>query len=68
VLGTSDLLLIFSTMEKTLFADFEVRLRFDAVLVDQRARFDLRKEELRRVLIARHNVQPPKSSQASPQP
>jgi hypothetical protein len=68
VLGTFDLLLVCSAMEKTLFADLEGRLRFDAVLVDQRVRFNLRKEELRRVLIARHNVRPQKSSQASPSP
>jgi hypothetical protein len=68
VLGTFDLLLVCTAMEKTLFTDLEARLRFDAVLVDKRARFDQRKEELRRVLIAHYNVQPPNSPQASTQP
>jgi len=48
-------------MERTFFEDFKTRLELDATLMQMRHEFEIYKENLRRTLIARYNVQPPRS-------
>jgi hypothetical protein len=55
------MLLTCFTMERTLFADYESRLRLDYELVRMRTKFEFYKEQLRQKMIARYNVKPPKS-------
>jgi hypothetical protein len=54
------MLLACFTMERTLFSDYEDRLKLDAVLVRMRADFERYKEQLRRMLIVRYQVKPPR--------
>lgn len=54
------MLLIFFTMEQTLFRDYESRrLQLNEVLRQMRADFEVRKEQLRRKVIVHYNVAPP---------
>ncbi len=55
------MLLTCFTMERTLFSDYEDRLKLDPELARMRAEFDQYKERLRRELIRRYEVKPPKS-------
>jgi hypothetical protein len=48
-------------MEYTLFGDFEARLHLDDRLLRMRHDFELFKEQCRRELITRYNMQPPAS-------
>jgi hypothetical protein len=54
------MLLACFTMERTLFSDYEDRLKLDAELVRMRTEFERYKEQLRRALIIRYQVKPPK--------
>jgi hypothetical protein len=54
------MLLPCSTMEKTLFNDFESRLKLDDGLMRMRDEFERRKERLRRELIVRYDIKPPR--------
>ncbi|MGH9455155.1 MAG: hypothetical protein ACRD2O_14425, partial [Terriglobia bacterium] len=54
------MLLACFTMERTLFSDYEDRLKLDDGLVRMRAEFERHKEQLRRNLILRYQVKPPK--------
>ncbi|HEY6292438.1 MAG TPA: hypothetical protein VI455_12885 [Terriglobia bacterium] len=54
------MLLACFTMERTLFSDYESRLKLDDVLVGMREEFERDKEKLRRDLIARYQIAPPK--------
>jgi hypothetical protein len=58
------MLLTCFTMERTLYTDYESRLRFDHELLRMRAKFERFKEQVRRILIARYNVQPPRPKSA----
>ena len=60
------MLLACFTMERTFFLDYESRLKFDDTLLKMRAEFEARKEQLRRELIVRYNVQPPATKAATP--
>ena len=55
------LLLACFTMERTLFSDYEDRLKLDDGLMRMRDEFERYKEQLRRKLIIRYQVKPPKS-------
>lgn len=46
-------------MEKVFFSAFDARLKLDPSLVNKRDEFDRRKEETRRRIIKRFNIQPP---------
>lgn len=54
------MLLACFTMERTLFSDYEDRLRLDDGLVRMRNEFERYKEQLGRDLIVRYQVKPPK--------
>jgi len=54
------MLLTCFTMERTLFSDYEGRLKLDDKLVRMREEFEHYKEHLRRKLIDRYQVKPPK--------
>lgn len=54
------MLLACFTMERTLFSDYEDRLKLDDVLVRMRDEFERYKEQLRRHLIVRYQVKPPR--------
>ena len=60
------MLLICLAMEQTLFRDYESRLRFDDTLLQMRAKFEQRKEQLRKELIVRLKVPPPAARSVSP--
>jgi hypothetical protein len=60
------MLLMCFTMERTLFCDYESRLRFDDKLLGMRADFEHRKEHLRRELIVRHKIAAPRAAGALP--
>jgi hypothetical protein len=47
------------TMERTLFSDYESRLKLDHVLVRMREEFENYKEQVREYLKGRYNVEPP---------
>ena len=47
-------------MERTLFEDFRCRFELDTRLMDTRRDFEIFKETLRRTLIAKYNIPPPK--------
>jgi hypothetical protein len=51
----------FFKMEKTLFLDYEERLKLDETLLRMRKEFDVRKEILRRKLIVHYELKPPPS-------
>ena len=53
-------------MEQTFFEDYKTRFQFDARLVQMRHEFEIYKENLRRILIAKHNIQPPAPTPAHP--
>jgi hypothetical protein len=55
------MLLACFTMERTLFSDYEERLKLDDGLMRMRDEFEQYKEQLRRMLIVRYQVRPPKS-------
>jgi hypothetical protein len=55
------MLLACFTMERTLFSDYEERLKLDDGLMRMRDEFEQYKEHLRRMLIVRYQVRPPKS-------
>jgi hypothetical protein len=55
------MLLACFTMERTLFSDYEERLKLDDGLIRMRDEFEQYKEHLRRMLIVRYQVRPPKS-------
>jgi hypothetical protein len=55
------MVLTFFEMEKTLYSDYDDRLKLDDVLLRMRQEFEVRKETLRRKLIQRFNLKPPKS-------
>jgi len=55
------LLLACFTMERTLFSDYEDRLKLDDGLMRMRDEFERYKEQLRRKLIIRYQVKPTKS-------
>ncbi|MGD0858386.1 MAG: hypothetical protein ABR912_03610 [Terracidiphilus sp.] len=48
-------------MERTFFEDYKTRLQLDGQLVQMRHNFEIFKENLRRELIVKYNVQPPPS-------
>jgi len=54
------MLLTCTTMERTMFGDYESRLRLDPQLVRMRAEVDICKEQLRKKLAIRYKVQRPK--------
>jgi hypothetical protein len=54
-----ELLLICSTMERTLFGDYEWRLKLDDRLARMRLEFQTYKEQVRQNLINRHNIPAP---------
>lgn len=56
------MLLACYTMERTLFSDYEDRLKLDDALVDMRAEFERYKEQIRRTLIVRYQIKPPKAA------
>jgi len=56
------MLLACFTMERTLFSDYEDRLKLDDGLVRLRADFERYKEQLRRILINRYQIEPPKAA------
>lgn len=58
-LGLFAMLLACSTMEQTLFGDYEGRLKLDIELMRMRGEFDKYKEQLRQMLIKRYKVEPP---------
>ena len=58
-LGLFAMLLTCSTMEQTLFSDYEGRLELDNKLTRMRGEFDKYKEQLRQMLIKRYKVEPP---------
>ena len=53
-------------MERTFFEDYKTRFHLDGRLVQMRHDFEIYKENLRRTLIARYNVQPPPSKPTHP--
>jgi hypothetical protein len=55
------MVLTFFEMEKTLYSDFDNRLKLDDALLRMRQEFEVRKETLRRKLIQRFNLKPPPS-------
>jgi hypothetical protein len=63
--SSAKMLLICFTMEQILFRDYESRLRFDDRLLQMRAEFEHRKEQLRKELIVRLKVPPPAARVAS---
>jgi hypothetical protein len=60
VMSLFSMLLACFTMERTLFSDYENLLKLDPELVRMRAEFERYKEQLRRVLIVRYQVKPPR--------
>jgi len=54
------MLLTCFTMERILFKDHETRLQFDESLLQMRAKFEIYKERLRKRLIARYKIPPPR--------
>jgi len=60
------MLLTFSTVERTLFCDYESRLQFDESLLQLRHEFDARKEKLRKTIIARYKIPPPNVAKTKP--
>jgi hypothetical protein len=56
------MLLACFTMERTLFSDYEDRLKLDDGLVRLRADFERYKEQLRRILINRYQIEPPEAA------
>jgi hypothetical protein len=59
-LSLFSMLLACFTMERTLFSDYEDRLKLDDGLVRMRAEFERHKEQVRTTLIVRYQVKPPK--------
>lgn len=59
------MLLMCFTMERTLFVDYESRLKFDDGLLQMRAEFQQRKERLRKELIVRLKIPAPASCAVS---
>lgn len=55
------MVLTFFEIEKTLYSDYEDRLKLDDALLRMRQEFEVRKEALRRKLIQRFNLKPPSS-------
>jgi hypothetical protein len=55
------MVLTFFEMEKTLYSDYDDRLKLDDALLRMRQEFEVRKETLRRKLIQRFNLKPPPS-------
>jgi len=53
-------------MERTFFDDYKSRFDLDTKLVQMRHDFDIFKENLRRILIARYKVQPPPTNPIHP--
>jgi hypothetical protein len=53
------MLLTCSTMERTMFADYEGRLKLDDRLMDMRSEFEQYKEQVREILKVRYNVTRP---------
>ena len=51
-------------MERTFFEDYKTRLQLDAKLMRMRRDFEIFKENLRRTIITRYNVQPPPTKPA----
>lgn len=58
-LETFTMVLTFFVMEKTLYSDYEDRLKLDDILHQMRRKFDVRKERLRKKLIDRFELKPP---------
>ncbi len=67
-LGLFAMLLTCSTMEQTLFSDYQDRLKLDSELMRMRGEFDRYKEQLRKTLIKRYNVEPPGGIYPAPRP
>jgi len=59
-------LLTCNLMERTFFEDFRIRFQLDEQLAQMRQSFEILKENLRRLLIAKYNVQPPASKPTRP--
>jgi hypothetical protein len=55
------MLLTCSTMERTMYGDYNGRLKLDDVLLRMRSEFERYKEQLREVLKIRYNLKPPDS-------
>jgi hypothetical protein len=55
------MVLTFFEMEKTLYSDFDDRLKLDDALLRMRQEFEVRKETLPRKVIQRFNLKPPPS-------
>jgi hypothetical protein len=62
------MLLTCSTMEQTLFNDYDSRLKLDNDLMQMRGEFDRYKEQLRQTLINRYKLEPPGGLHAAPRP
>jgi hypothetical protein len=62
------MLLTCFTMERTLFNDYDSRLKLDDTLVRMRGEFDRYKENVRQTLIARYGLQPPGGVHEAPRP
>jgi hypothetical protein len=56
------MLLTCSTMERTMFADYEGRLKLDDGLIRMRSEFERYKEQVREILKVRYNVMRPEPS------
>ncbi len=53
-------------MERTLFNDYEDRLKLDPRLMQMRQEFETFKEQLRRDIIRKYNVKPPPKKPTRP--
>jgi hypothetical protein len=62
------MLLTCATIEQSFFGDYDSRLKLDNDLMRRRAEFERLKEQLRRTMIARYNLQPPGGVHAAPKP
>ena len=56
------MLLTCFVMENIFFDDYKTRLQFDNQLLRMRQEFETYKEQLRRTLIVRYKVRPPRRS------
>lgn len=67
-LSLFSMLLTCSTMEQTLFNDYDSRLKLENDLVRMRGEFDRYKERLREILKVRYKVEPPSGIHPAPKP
>jgi tetratricopeptide (TPR) repeat protein len=67
-LSLFSMLLTCSTMDQTLFNDYDSRLKLDNDLMRMRGEFDRYKERLREILKVRYKVEPPGGIHPAPKP